>query len=500
VLTYDSVIYDEAPRPVAVDRLWLPPQTANFSVASGPALDIDLGKPFEIPGVVPEERSPQSRSNRQTNKRPAEQPLLENIPLKRKDTSAYESVDPFTGESMASGESDSEYESFDPFTGGAVVRGNKTSVESSDAGSEEYEEIDPVTGEPVSASIKFQSAHSQNNAEQASSANTSMALESLQRIYASMDVLKDPYIAEIRRGKSPNKHAILQRLITNRATYCQEHMKQLVNKGRHLLLEYGGWAADWFIGEAVRQFFKHTNLDEELYDDNQDFGCNDAEQRYLRNILREVAVPTDLGPVGERITSKVKKLLEVLLGEYLSEKEGFSGLVFVEQRVGVVALAEIINCHPETKKCFRTGTMVGSSTNTKRMRFLHEIAGKINALPEFRIGEKNLVIATSVIEEGLDIQDCHLVVCFAPPNNLKSFVQRRGRARRIQSSYVIMYGPWERHRANEFEAMEQEMVKMYSDTTREIAGVVEMKEEGQDRQVRIGTTGYIFPYPSRNVH
>ena len=475
MLTYDSVIYNKAAIPAVLNMQRTPPETATFPletagppVARIPELDIDLGSWFDIPGVLPEDLYPDSTSRGQNKKRPADQPLNRNCGLRRKISTAYESVNALTGELMAAGESNSECESFDPITGGAVVDGGtRTSVELS---MEEFEQINPKTGEPISATTGIEIAHSQNNAERAASADRSMALESLQQIFAGMQDRHDTDIAK----------------------NCQEHVKQLLNKAQHLLFEFGSWATDWFIGEAVRHSLRYSNPDQELFDGDQEFGCVDGIQLHLRNTLKAVAIPTDLGPVEERITPKVAKLLEVLLSEYVSEKEGFSGLVFVEQRAGVAALAEIINCHPETKEFFKTGTMVGSSKQSKRTRFQHELSGKTNTLPQFRNGEKNLVIATSVIEEGLDIRDCHLVVCFTPPHNLKSFVQRRGRARRVQSSYVIMYATWERHRAIEFEAMEKEMVKRYSDTTREIADVgIEIKEEGQDRQVCIESTGFV---------
>jgi ERCC4-related helicase len=50
-------------------------------------------------------------------------------------------------------------------------------------------------------------------------------------------------------------------------------------------------------------------------------------------------------------------------------------------------------------------------------------------LNDFQQRRKNLIISTNVLEEGIDITACYMVICFNKPPNLKSFVQRRGRAR-----------------------------------------------------------------------
>jgi hypothetical protein len=51
---------------------------------------------------------------------------------------------------------------------------------------------------------------------------------------------------------------------------------------------------------------------------------------------------------------------------------------------------------------------------------------------------------------------------------MKSFVQRRGRARRVHSSFIIMYSNTERNKAQEFEEIEKEMKILYSDPLRTI--------------------------------
>ncbi|KAF4352221.1 hypothetical protein F8388_003618, partial [Cannabis sativa] len=59
-------------------------------------------------------------------------------------------------------------------------------------------------------------------------------------------------------------------------------------------------------------------------------------------------------------------------------------------------------------------------------------------LEKFRDGELNLLIATKVGEEGLDIQTCCLVIRFDLPETVSSFIQSRGRARMAESEYAFL--------------------------------------------------------------
>lgn len=57
----------------------------------------------------------------------------------------------------------------------------------------------------------------------------------------------------------------------------------------------------------------------------------------------------------------------------------------------------------------------------------------------FRKGIVNVLIATAVIEEGLDIPTCDLVVRFNKPNNFSSYMQSKGRARAKKNAcYVLL--------------------------------------------------------------
>lgn len=60
------------------------------------------------------------------------------------------------------------------------------------------------------------------------------------------------------------------------------------------------------------------------------------------------------------------------------------------------------------------------------------------ALQQFKRGDINCLIATSVAEEGIDIPECDLVIRFDLYNSAIQYIQSKGRARQIKSRYISM--------------------------------------------------------------
>ncbi len=91
------------------------------------------------------------------------------------------------------------------------------------------------------------------------------------------------------------------------------------------------------------------------------------------------------------------------------------------------------------------------------------------AIEKFKTGETNVMIATQVIEEGLDVISCNVVLAYNMIMNIKSFIQMKGRARRLNSEFIVL------RKETEKEMCENELAELKE--TAEIMRAIGMSEE-----------------------
>ncbi|KAF1945170.1 hypothetical protein EJ02DRAFT_369929 [Clathrospora elynae] len=330
-------------------------------------------------------------------------------------------------------------------------------------------------------------------------------LLALKQAYISYDLMTDPDVIKLLKqqqsGYDVSKQ--LQKLWVSQKTYCNKQLKTLVSKAEAMAEELGTSATEWFLQQCIAQFEKTTRVsDQQLLDWSGD------EKLHLLNILRRLPFPnTSHSPsdILANISRKVEILVNTLVAE-ATDNPGFTGLVFIEQRVWVAALAEILSVHPRTRDLLRIGTFLGSSQFDKRKSNISSFAEPRNqqsTLEEFRAGNLNLILATSVLEEGIDVSSCHLVVCFERPTNLKSFIQRRGRARKQQSKYFIFTPDTEAARSPEsWQSLEAQMREAYENDLRHAKAAEEREEIDEDgqRHFRVLSTGALLTLDNASQH
>lgn len=145
-----------------------------------------------------------------------------------------------------------------------------------------------------------------------------------------------------------------------------------------------------------------------------------------------VSDPSSLEILKEPFFSaKLLRLIGILTSFRL--QQNMKCIIFVNRIVTARSLSFILQ-KLELLRQWKSGFLVGVHSGAKIMS-----RKTMNAIVEkFRSGELNLLVATSVGEEGLDIQTCCLVIRFDLPETVASFIQSRGRARMPRSEYAFL--------------------------------------------------------------
>ncbi|KAL4589871.1 hypothetical protein LXL04_002782 [Taraxacum kok-saghyz] len=128
---------------------------------------------------------------------------------------------------------------------------------------------------------------------------------------------------------------------------------------------------------------------------------------------------------------KLLRLIQILY--HFRPQPNMKCIIFVNRIITARSLAYVLQ-QLRFLSAWRCSYLVGVHSG------LRNISRKsTNAILEkFRSGELNLLVATKVGEEGLDIQTCCLVIRFDLPETVASFIQSRGRARMPKSEYAFL--------------------------------------------------------------
>lgn len=280
----------------------------------------------------------------------------------------------------------------------------------------------------------------------------------------SLNILEDPYVGFLSAEKTDRSRRQLIIALKQKKTYVQDSMKTFCRKSIDIARDLGNWAADWYISETIDRYLAGIARQGAISK-----SYRDAEVVYLARIFQDATIqrPPLLYEESSQLSDKIKRLINLLL-PYDADTRG---IIFVKERTTTVVVGHILAIHPELKKKFRVGTMVGTSfVPGLKHDFLDlpEHGGGLSSLEAFRAGKKNLLVATSVLEEGIDVPACNLVICVDKPANLKSFIQRRGRARMRQSRLCLFVDEQDSGSPKSWEELEADMKRRYEDEQREL--------------------------------
>lgn len=315
-------------------------------------------------------------------------------------------------------------------------------------------------------------------------------LESLKKILHSVldDIENDPLVKALRPRRDPKSRGKLLKILDSNKTPCRAELTGFQSRAITIHKELGPWAADMFVSECLRKFFATFSSENPMFFDQQM-----EEKIYIADVLSQIAAIPEtraLGSTPEGISNKAERLIELLATSY---SPGFRAIIFAQERSTVVMLAHLLSRHPRLTQ-LKPVHFLGNSSYTSRKSSIFEIShpsDQKTAIDDLRIGKKNVLVATSVLEEGIDVSACNLVICYDPPSNLRSFIQRRGRARKQESKFIIFLESTEKDSLAKWNGMEEELKRIYSDNMRLLADIEEKEKVNEDSsdEYRIPSTG-----------
>nr|XP_033775077.1 probable ATP-dependent RNA helicase DHX58 isoform X2 [Geotrypetes seraphini] len=192
-----------------------------------------------------------------------------------------------------------------------------------------------------------------------------------------------------------------------------------------------------FIHDTVRMIDAFNYLDEFYTLEKFAKTRGDLTEEFLFQIFAENRKELLLSAMNVKYENPKLFKLEELLREQFDTSAESQGIVFTKTRQSAHALHKWVESNEilqavGIKAAILTGA--GYSNQTKHMTQNDQL----KVIKSFRKGLLNLLISTSVAEEGLDIPECNIVVRYGLMTNEIAMVQARGRARAANSVYSVL--------------------------------------------------------------
>jgi len=327
----------------------------------------------------------------------------------------------------------------------------------------------------------------------------SKLLLELGSIVAATKFTDDPYYKKLKKTADLDLASSqkLAKFEEKESTPALAELKALLGNAEHLHDSFGSWASDRFIKSCVSNWHQKTSDQNEYHE-----SIGYLTDRFVDSTLARLHdIPhVNIPRHNVSIASKATSLIHYLRSQY---HRGIAIIIFVERRSAAFALCELLRSCPELSH-YRIFSFVGLASG-RRTSLIEtaDIRVQKKAFADFRSGSQDICIATSVVEEGVDIQAVNIVIRYDDPKQFVAFVQSRGRARRQQSRFVYFrttcgkpgkYSEWER--------LEAELQDKYKNEMRILHTYLEAEdqEEVGDDEYVIPSTGALLDYHNSKTH
>ena len=222
---------------------------------------------------------------------------------------------------------------------------------------------------------------------------------------------------------------------------------------------------------------QYTSFDDDRSDNDEDFGYDkDTKSLTLEEIkqLTDIFINTknkltDFKKQNNYISDKLIQMYKKI-DELLKLKKDSKIIIFIGNRIVACFLSPILTRylevnHPE-KKC-KEIIGINKKKSDKGTTLTPSITlNELNkTIIDFNENKLNILIGTSAVEEGLDIQSCNAVMVFVELMTAKSYIQMKGRARHKNSEFLVFTNSVEKtiKRISDFIKVGKKMREFFKD-------------------------------------
>ncbi|XP_020668240.3 interferon-induced helicase C domain-containing protein 1 isoform X3 [Pogona vitticeps] len=217
---------------------------------------------------------------------------------------------------------------------------------------------------------------------------------------------------------------------------CAEHLKKyndalLINDTIRMTDAY----------HHLRNFYKEEkNKKMAINEDDEDKPFTpkrDETDKFLMDLFYDKAkMLHSLAGIDQNENNKLKDLRAILMEEF-AKTDKARGIIFTKTRQSAFALYQWIKENPKFEEAgVKARYLIGAGHNSEFKPMTQN--EQKDVIEKFRVGKINLLIATTVAEEGLDIPECNIVIRYGLVTNEIAMMQARGRARAEESTYVLV--------------------------------------------------------------
>ncbi|XP_076450755.1 uncharacterized protein LOC143286826 isoform X2 [Babylonia areolata] len=257
---------------------------------------------------------------------------------------------------------------------------------------------------------------------------------------------------------------------------------------------------NWF--ENIRMHVMTVGMTLLNSEDGIDFVLDDLERLFNRNLNKCFDELKDMGLPCKQIASYVSSLCDAARLRAIEESEKSevgsgvnpSTMSIFQELLGTLANPHYVNWDSQDsmvlvlvrerkvahkfkdhlkrtsfvrERNMRVAVVVGHGAGSGEGEGMN-LRKQDKVLQGIKCHRYDIVVATSVAEEGVDIPECQLVVCLNPPTTVKALVQMRGRARQKDSYFVVLCSSQqEKQKLEELQKQELNMKRAAARLTQE---------------------------------